>query len=53
MSEQSVGKLGILGGTFNPPHIAHLIVAESVRDQSEVGQGSVHPGCDAPSQNEH
>ena len=26
-------RIGIFGGTFNPPHIAHCIVAESVRAQ--------------------
>ncbi|MEO8663944.1 MAG: nicotinate-nucleotide adenylyltransferase [Ignavibacteria bacterium] len=29
-------KYGILGGSFNPPHIAHSIVAESVREQLEL-----------------
>ena len=23
---------GLLGGTFNPPHVAHLIVAHIVRE---------------------
>ncbi|MBI1805772.1 MAG: nicotinate (nicotinamide) nucleotide adenylyltransferase [Ignavibacteria bacterium] len=26
-------KLGVFGGSFNPPHMGHLIVLESVRDQ--------------------
>jgi len=29
-------QVGILGGTFNPPHIAHLIVAETVRDHLKL-----------------
>ena len=31
-------KIGIFGGSFNPPHIAHLIIAESIRDQFSLDQ---------------
>lgn len=30
--------IGIFGGSFNPPHVAHLIVAELVREQFELDQ---------------
>lgn len=32
--EATVGpRVGLLGGTFNPPHLAHLIVAQTVREE--------------------
>lgn len=31
-------KVGIFGGSFNPPHLAHLIVAERVREQFGLDQ---------------
>lgn len=32
-ADGSVRHIGLFGGSFNPPHSAHLIVAETVRDQ--------------------
>lgn len=29
-------RVGILGGTYNPPHLAHLIVAQSVREALDL-----------------
>ncbi|MDZ4711869.1 MAG: nicotinate-nucleotide adenylyltransferase [bacterium] len=33
MNKSTQTNIGILGGSFNPPHIAHSIVAQSVREQ--------------------
>ncbi len=40
--------IGIYGGSFNPPHIAHLVVAEAVRDQFELDQVLWIPGYIPP-----
>ena len=41
-------KIGIFGGTFNPPHIAHLIVAESVREQLNLDKILFIPSGNPP-----
>ena len=41
-------RLGIFGGTFNPPHLGHLIVAESVREQLQLDKVLFVPSATPP-----
>jgi nicotinate-nucleotide adenylyltransferase len=41
-------RLGILGGTFNPPHIGHLICAQEARFQLGLRQVLIVPTGDPP-----
>lgn len=41
-------KVGVLGGTFNPPHMAHLVAAESVRDHLKLDKVLFVPAAIPP-----
>jgi len=41
-------RLGILGGTFNPIHIAHLLVAEQVAEARRLDKVLFIPACIPP-----
>lgn len=45
-------KLGVLGGTFNPVHIAHLRVAEEVAHRFKLGKILFIPAGDPPLKND-
>ena len=40
--------IGILGGTFNPPHLGHLIVAERVREELGIDKILFIPSAISP-----
>jgi nicotinate-nucleotide adenylyltransferase len=46
-------KLGILGGTFDPIHVAHLRVAEEVREALGLGRVLFMPAADPPHKHHH
>ncbi|UCE17645.1 MAG: nicotinate-nucleotide adenylyltransferase [Gemmatimonadota bacterium] len=44
----SITRIGIFGGTFNPPHLGHLIVAEEVRQQCSLHKIVFMPSARPP-----
>jgi len=44
-------KLGILGGTFNPPHIGHLILAEEIKQKAVLDRILFVPTNQPPHKN--
>jgi nicotinate-nucleotide adenylyltransferase len=43
-----LGRIGILGGTFNPPHVGHLICAQSAHEQLELDRVVLMPASVPP-----
>lgn len=43
-----MGRIGILGGTFNPPHIAHLVCASEAVEQLELDRVLLMPVATPP-----
>lgn len=41
-------KVGILGGTYNPPHMGHLVMADQVKDQLDLDKILFMPTAEPP-----
>jgi nicotinate-nucleotide adenylyltransferase len=41
-------RLGLLGGTFNPPHLAHLLAAQEAHDQLGLDRVLLIPNANPP-----
>lgn len=41
-------RIGIFGGTFNPPHLGHRYLAEEIRKKAELDKIIIMPACTPP-----
>jgi nicotinate-nucleotide adenylyltransferase len=48
-----MARLGILGGTFNPPHLGHLVMAQEAVDQLELDRVVLMPVSSPPHKEAH
>jgi nicotinate-nucleotide adenylyltransferase len=46
-------RLGVFGGTFNPVHLGHLILAEQCREQGRLDQVVFIPAARPPHKQDH
>lgn len=46
-------KIGILGGTFDPPHLGHLIIANEALDQLGLDEVKFMPNYEPPHKERH
>ncbi len=51
MASESPSRLGILGGTFDPPHLGHLILAECALDALHLKAVLFVPAAEPPHKN--
>ncbi|MFW6171181.1 MAG: nicotinate-nucleotide adenylyltransferase [Planctomycetota bacterium] len=53
MSHPTPRRLGIFGGTFDPVHYAHLLLAETCREQCELDEVWLMPAAKPPHKVKH